>query len=188
MPRMDAGEARRRFTAARVARLATVDDAGLPRLVPVVFAAHGRDGIVTAVDRKPKSTSRLARLHDIEVTPAVCLLADVYDEDWDRLWWARADGGARILHADATDPETRRECGLALALLREKYAQYRRTPPEGPVIAVTVHRWTGWRAADAPSADAPDTPYALPADPPPAGPAGPPPFGTAGSGYAAGSR
>lgn len=187
MPRMDAGEARRRFTAARVARLATVDDAGLPRVVPVVFAAHGRDGIVTAVDRKPKSTSRLARLHDIEVTPAVCLLADNYEEDWDRLWWARADGGARVVHADATDPAVRQEYELALALLREKYAQYRRTPPDGPVIAVTVHRWTGWRATDPSPAD-PSPADPPPTDPWPADPAGPPPFGTAGSGYAAGSR
>lgn len=151
MPRMDADEARRWFAAARVARLATVDDAGRPHLVPVVFAAHGADGIVTAVDRKPKRTTRLKRLHNIEVTPAVSLLADAYDEDWDRLWWARADGGARIVPPDAADAGTREEYEAALSRLRRKYPQYRDASPGGPVIAVAVHHWTGWRAG--PSAD-----------------------------------
>ncbi|MGV9992300.1 TIGR03668 family PPOX class F420-dependent oxidoreductase [Streptomyces sp. NPDC003374] len=182
MPRMSPHQARSRFAAARVARLATVDDAGRPHLVPVVFATDGADGIVTAVDHKPKTTARLKRLHNIEVSPAVCLLADAYDEDWDRLWWARADGGARILAphgpgAPAADPrreheehaehekraeyqeyeqyEERAEYEAAVAALRRKYPQYARTPPRGPVIAVTVHRWTGWQAAPADPAGPP---------------------------------
>ncbi|MFI1167733.1 TIGR03668 family PPOX class F420-dependent oxidoreductase [Streptomyces sp. NPDC020801] len=146
MPRMDPDEARRRFAAARVAGLATVDEAGRPHLVPVVFATHGADGIVTAVDRKPKSTTRLKRLHNIEVTPPVCLLADAYDEDWDRLWWVRADGGATVVPPGARDAGTGEEYEAALAELRRKYPQYRDAPPHGPVIAVTVHHWTGWRA------------------------------------------
>lgn len=197
MPRMDAEQARRRFTAARVARLATVDPAGRPRLVPVVFAAygpealdgadasHGADaphdtgapdgipygpdaprgadaapyGLVTAVDHKPKRTTRLARLADIEVTPAVCLLVDSYDEDWDRLWWARADGTARIVPPDAPDPAVRARHSAALARLRDKYPQYRAAPPGGPVVDIAVHRWSGWRATPPPAA-------------PPAGPPG----------------
>ncbi|MET7383113.1 TIGR03668 family PPOX class F420-dependent oxidoreductase [Streptomyces sp. NPDC005526] len=146
MPQMDPDETRRRFAAARVARLATVDAAGRPHLVPVVFAAHGEDGIVTAVDHKPKSTSGLKRLHNVAVTPAVCLLADAYDEDWGRLWWARADGGARIVTPDAAYPEARRAYEDALTRLQRKYPQYQDEPPGGPVIAVTVHRWTGWEA------------------------------------------
>jgi hypothetical protein len=31
-----------------------------------------------------------------------------------------------------------------IALLCERYPQYRDSPPEGPVIAVAVERWTGW--------------------------------------------
>jgi hypothetical protein len=34
----------------------------------------------------------------------------------------------------------------AVALLRERYAQYRDAPPEGLVLAVDVHRWSGWHA------------------------------------------
>ncbi|MGV9566349.1 TIGR03668 family PPOX class F420-dependent oxidoreductase [Streptomyces sp. NPDC003480] len=148
MPRMPEDEARRRFTDARVARLATVDSAGLPHLVPVVFAGRGDDGIVLAVDRKPKRSQRLKRLHNIAVQPAVCLLADVYDEDWERLWWVRADGGARTVPPGASTEQDREEYEAALALLTRKYPQYRETPPDGPVIVVDVRRWTGWRAAE----------------------------------------
>ncbi|MEV4449849.1 TIGR03668 family PPOX class F420-dependent oxidoreductase [Streptomyces mirabilis] len=137
---MDEEEARRRFVAARVARLATVDAEGRPHLVPLVFAARGGE-IVTAVDHKPKRSPRLRRLRNIAAHPAVCLLVDAYDEDWERLWWVRADGDARVL-----PPGTQDEYTAAIDLLREKYAQYRQRPPDGPVIAVTVHRWHGWRA------------------------------------------
>ncbi|MEV5986580.1 TIGR03668 family PPOX class F420-dependent oxidoreductase [Streptomyces sp. NPDC052051] len=147
MPRMSQDEARRRFTEARVARLATVDASGRPHLVPVVFARRDDDTIVMAVDRKPKRSPRLKRLANIAVHPAVCLLADVYDEDWARLWWARADGRARTLPPDAPEARDRRVYERAVGLLAEKYPQYRDDPPDGPVVEVTVHRWSGWRAA-----------------------------------------
>ncbi|MEU6404785.1 TIGR03668 family PPOX class F420-dependent oxidoreductase [Streptomyces sp. NPDC046985] len=153
MPRMDHDEARRRFTSARVARLATVDTAGRPHLVPVVFAVRDETGaaqIVTAVDRKPKSTTRLARLRNIGASPSVCLLADAYDEEWGRLWWARADGRARILSPHSPDAAARREYETVLADLRVKYPQYRDAPPHGPAITIDVRRWTGWRADAAP--------------------------------------
>lgn len=94
MADMAGDEARRRFMTARVARLATVDAGLRPHLVPVVFAAHGEE-IVTAVDWKPKRSQQLKRLDNIAAHPAVCLLVDAYDEDWERLWWVRADGDAR---------------------------------------------------------------------------------------------
>ncbi|MGI5380004.1 TIGR03668 family PPOX class F420-dependent oxidoreductase [Streptomyces sp. CA-251387] len=144
MPDMEQDEARRRFAGAPVARLATVDPAGRPHLVPVVFALRG-DEIVTAVDRKPKRSGRLRRLHNIAVHPAVCLLVDVYDDDWDRLWWVRADGDAHVLPPDARD--ARDEYAAAVELLRQKYPQYVRQPPDGPVIVITVQSWHGWRAS-----------------------------------------
>ncbi|MGV9251469.1 TIGR03668 family PPOX class F420-dependent oxidoreductase [Streptomyces sp. NPDC003697] len=146
MPRMDPDRARRRFSAARVARLATVDAAGRPHLVPVVFAALGDDRVVMVVDRKPKTTTELKRLHNIAVHPAVCLLVDGYDEDWDRLWWVRADGGARIVPADARDAATRQEYEDVVARLRRKYPHYRTDAPHGPAVVITVHRWSGWHA------------------------------------------
>ncbi|MFF7124500.1 TIGR03668 family PPOX class F420-dependent oxidoreductase [Streptomyces sp. NPDC008240] len=149
MPALDAAEARRRFTAARVARLATVDAAGRPHQVPVVFARHtleGTDRLVTAIDHKPKTTARLKRLRNIAAHPAVCLLADAYDENWDHLWWVRADGEARVLPPGAADPAVREAHEAAVRLLCEKYPQYRDRPPDGPVIAVGVRSWTGWEA------------------------------------------
>ncbi|MEU8318211.1 TIGR03668 family PPOX class F420-dependent oxidoreductase [Nonomuraea sp. NPDC048881] len=131
---MDAGRARSLFEGARVARLATADAAGVPRVVPVTFAVLGND-VVTAVDHKPKSTHDLARLRDIRANPRVSLLADHYEDDWTRLWWARADGIATV-REDGHD--------AALRALAGKYDQYRRRPPEGPVIVVAVSRWSGW--------------------------------------------
>ncbi|MFE3165716.1 TIGR03668 family PPOX class F420-dependent oxidoreductase [Streptomyces sp. NPDC059224] len=137
MPELTEDEARRRFAGARVARLATVDESGRPHLVPVVFARYGADGIVTAVDHKPKTTPRLKRLRNIAAQPCVSLLVDEYDENWDRLWWVRADGEARVTPADPA----------VIQPLREKYPQYREHPPNDRVIRVTVSHWTGWQAA-----------------------------------------
>jgi PPOX class probable F420-dependent enzyme len=138
---MDPTEARRRFAAARVARLATAGADGRPHLVPVVFALDG-DTLYTAVDDvKPKATQRLRRLRNIAGNPAVALLADRYDDDWTTLWWVRADGTARVVGSD--EPEAAR----ARTLLAGRYEPYRAAPPPGPVIAVAVERWTGWAAA-----------------------------------------
>src|SRR3954469_9980607 len=88
--------ARGRFAAPRVARLATADAEGVPHVVPVVFAVDG-DTIVVAVAHKPKRTTALQRLADVPGTPRVALLADHYaDDDWDALWWVRADGSGTV--------------------------------------------------------------------------------------------
>ena len=138
---MDSADARARFAAARVARLATVDAGGRPHLVPIVFAVAG-DTVYSAVDdAKPKATTRLKRLANIAANPNVAVMADHYDDDWTRLWWVRADGRARVLEPEAA------EAGRARDLLAARYPQYRDRPPPGPVIAVDVERWSGWAAA-----------------------------------------
>jgi PPOX class probable F420-dependent enzyme len=126
-------EARSRFAESRVARLATVSAAGVPHLVPVTFAVRG-DVVVFAVDHKPKSSVALRRLANIAENPAVCFLADGYDEDWSRLWWARADGTARVL-PPRSEP---------LSWLVAKYDQYAEHPPEHAVVVTEVHTWRGW--------------------------------------------
>jgi PPOX class probable F420-dependent enzyme len=132
-----AEEARRRFAAARVARLASIDVHGRPHLVPIVFALAG-ETIYSVVDAKPKRTTALRRLENVKVNPAVSLLADHYDEDWQQLWWARADGSARVL--ERAEPEARQAVGL----LAERYPQQRAV---GPVLAIDVKSWRGWSAA-----------------------------------------
>jgi PPOX class probable F420-dependent enzyme len=125
-----------RLTAARVARLATTDPDGRPHLVPIVFALDG-DTLYTAVDRKPKRSSKLRRIENARARPDVTILVDHYDENWDRLWWIRLRGRARVLdHGDERE--------RALALLQEKYPQYRAEPPEGAVLAVDVTEVLEW--------------------------------------------
>jgi PPOX class probable F420-dependent enzyme len=112
----------------------------VPHLVPVVFALED-DTVFVAVDRKPKRTTRLKRLANVRANPRVALLADEYDdEDWDALWWVRADGEGRVL--DPGDPRARH----GVELLTARYPQHRREPPEGPVLEVRVTRWSGWSA------------------------------------------
>jgi PPOX class probable F420-dependent enzyme len=105
-----------------------------------VFAVGG-DVVYWAVDHKPKRSTRLKRLANIEANPNVEMVADGYDEEWSNLWWVRASGPARVVQ---TDDERAR----ALELLSEKHPQYRARPPEGPVIAIEIVRVTGWSAND----------------------------------------
>ena len=133
-----------RFERARVARLATTDRESRPHLVPITFALLDDRTIVTAVDHKPKRTSKLRRLDNISAHPAVAVLADHYSDAWDELWWVRVDGTARIVGPAG-------DCGVrdrALDALARRYPQYRETPPAGAVIVIRVERWSGWAAAE----------------------------------------
>jgi PPOX class probable F420-dependent enzyme len=133
-------EARERFAAARVARLATTGASGRPHLVPIVFAVEA-DTVYNAVDMKPKRTTALQRIANVRAHPEVTLLVDHYDDvEWSSLWWVRADGVGRVL-----DPDTD-EARHAVALLQGRYSQHRAEPPIGAVLAIHVERWTGWSA------------------------------------------
>ncbi|MGZ4755180.1 MAG: TIGR03668 family PPOX class F420-dependent oxidoreductase [Acidimicrobiia bacterium] len=130
-----------RLEAARVGRLGTVGPTGAVRLVPVCFALDG-DRIVSAVDHKPKTTPALARLADIQWTRRATLLVDHYDDDdWSALWWVRLSGPAAV-HGSA-DPES----AAAAGLLREKYPQYRQSPPAGPTYSILIETLTWWSAS-----------------------------------------
>jgi PPOX class probable F420-dependent enzyme len=131
-------EARARFETASVAHLATVDADGGPHLVPITFALEG-DVIYTAVDAKPKRSARLRRFENVAVNPRVSVLVDAYDADWTRLWWARADGIARV----AVDG---RELERARTALRARYPQYATVALTGPAMVIAVERWSGWSA------------------------------------------
>jgi PPOX class probable F420-dependent enzyme len=135
-----------RLTAARVARLATIDPDGRPHLVPIVFAVED-DTLYSPVDRKPKRSQRLRRIENARARPDVTILVDHYDDDWDKLWWIRVRGRARVL-----DHGEERE--RALALLAAKYPQYEREPPDGPVLAVDLteeRSWSSRAPMDAPA-------------------------------------
>ena len=129
---------RRLIAEARVARLATAGVDGRPHVVPITFALEG-EALYFAVDAKPKRTTDLKRLRNIAANPAVSVLFDHYEEDWSQLWWVRADGTAHVI---SDGPETDR----AIALLVNRYEQYRNVRPGGPVVAIAIEHMTGWSA------------------------------------------
>ena len=135
---MDEARCRALLASTRVGRLATVRPDGRPHVVACCFAVQG-NRLWTAVDAKPKTTTRLQRLDNVRAHPWASLLVDHYEEDWDALWWVRVDGRATVL-----DPGAERE--HALAALVAKYEQYAAAPPRGEVIALRVERWSGWSA------------------------------------------
>ena len=135
---MDEAEIRRRLGEARVARLATIGSGGRAHIVPICFVLDV-DDIYFAVDHKPKRTSDLQRLRNIASNAGVAVLVDHYEEDWTRLWWARADGSARVLPAGAATEH-------AIDLLATRYEQYAANRPRGPAVAIRIERLSGWSA------------------------------------------
>jgi coenzyme F420-0:L-glutamate ligase / coenzyme F420-1:gamma-L-glutamate ligase len=130
---------------ARRATLATIAPDGRPRLVPVTYALDADAGVIYfALDEKPKSVDdprSLARVRDIADRPQVSLLVDRWSEDWTQLAWLRLEGEAMLLephdHAE--------EHAAALAMLRERYAQYATQQLEQrPIVRITVGRTTSW--------------------------------------------
>jgi PPOX class probable F420-dependent enzyme len=118
---------------ARRAVLATLDRSGRPHLVPVCYAVR-RAELVSAIDDKPKATTRLARVANIEREPSATMLVDRWDEDWTRLGWVMLSGRAEIRAEGSADDE-----------LARRYPQYRDAPPRGPVIALVpdaIRWWT----------------------------------------------
>ena len=122
-----------------VARLATVDAAGAPHLVPICFTLIG-DRLYSVVDEKPKRTTRLQRLRNIAANPNVAVLFDVYSDDWTQLAWVMLRGRAAVLDLGPEHDD-------AVAALRTRYPQYERMSlDEAPVIRVEPERVTAWGA------------------------------------------
>jgi PPOX class probable F420-dependent enzyme len=133
---MESADMRKRLAQAQVAHLATAGADGRPHVVPITFAT-GDDVLYFAVDAKPKRTTNLKRLQNIAANPAVSVLVDHYEDDWNKLWWVRVDGTAHVI-TDLAEAEH------AIEMLTKRYPQYRRARPNGPVVAISVDRITGW--------------------------------------------
>jgi PPOX class probable F420-dependent enzyme len=142
-------------TAARRAILATTRAGGRPRPVPVCFVLLGPDSdagdapvVYVPLDEKPKRSAdphALARVRDIVARPAVSLLVDRWDEDWERLGWLRLDGRAALVEPDV-EPRARAN---ALAALRVKYPQYAGHALEArPLIRIEIDSALGWGRLD----------------------------------------
>lgn len=121
----------------RVGRLGFLDDEGAPRVLPVTFAVA--EGVIwSAIDQKPKRTGEPARLRFLRRDPRAALTVDRYSDDWEQLAWVQVLGSVRILDVS--------EGAAGLAALSEKYEQYRKEAPPGPLLALTPERCLSWRA------------------------------------------
>lgn len=121
---------------ARVGRLALLDEEDLPRVLPITFALF-EGAVWSAIDQKPKRSAEPARVRRLRRRPSAALVADRYDDDWSRLAWVELRG-----------PVSVEPLGPALRALEEKYPQYVREPPPGPLLRLSVERVSCWRAAD----------------------------------------
>jgi PPOX class probable F420-dependent enzyme len=119
-------------TGARRAILATIDPRGRPHVLPIGFAIVG-GRILSAVDQKPKSGRRLARLAHIESNPTVTVTFDKWDEDWTKLGWVMVRGRATL-----------ESPGTGFESLRARYPQYQDDAPTGEVIAITPDDIVWW--------------------------------------------
>ncbi len=140
--------ARELLAAERVAKLAFLDDRDRPRVLPVTFAVEG-GAVWSAVDEKPKSTSRPARLRYLRRRPEAALLVDVYDDDWSKLAWVQLLGEVEIVEVPG-DRAPDADAAHALAALAARYRQYADRTPPGPLLRLNVESALQWRAADGP--------------------------------------
>lgn len=140
------------FVAAeRAGRLATVSAEGIPTALPVCYAYDGGRFFV-ALDEKPKASGDvrgLRRVRDILATGEAALVVDRYDDDWSRLGYVLVRGRAGLVEP-GTDGHA-----AALALLRERYPQYRAMAlDDRPLIALSPTSVTSWGPALDPDAAA----------------------------------
>lgn len=127
-------------TRARVGHMATSTKTGRPHAVPVCFAFDGQT-LYTAIDNKPKRIvpEKLRRARNIMENPKVCVVVDLYDEDWKKLRYVILSGRAEILQKG-------REHRHAISLLRMKYPQYRKMNlHRRPVIRIVPRNIVVWK-------------------------------------------
>jgi hypothetical protein len=120
--------------------------------VPVCFAVVSQL-LATPVDLvKPKTTTNLSRLENLDRDASATFLCEQWDRhDWSRLWWVRAHlvrRTGRDVSGSLLD-----ECDRAL---RDKYTQYR-DADFAELLLFDVTSLIGW-AAVGPQAGATDRP------------------------------
>jgi len=127
---------------ARVAHLGLLDADGHPRVLPVTFTLL-RGAAWTVVDDKPKARpgAELARLRWLRARPQSALTVDRYDDDWTRLAWVQLIGDTTVMELAGHE--------RVVEALADRYEQYRRRRPPGPLLRLVPRRVVYWRAAPA---------------------------------------
>ena len=136
---LDREEAMQRAASADHGVLATLSKVHGTSLVPACFAIDG-DRLAIPIDSvKPKGSTALGRVRNLERDPRATLLVEHWDPvDWTRLWWVQL----LLVRTDEADGQVARLEGL----LRERYPQYR----DGPFIDILtfqIEHVGGWEAA-----------------------------------------
>lgn len=102
-----------------VARLALITRDNLPDAMPIVLA-RDNDTLFSPIDGKPKSSSKLARIRNIQANGNTMLLIDHYSRDWEKLWWLKL---VCVSHIVFNPPNV----NFYENILMEKYNQYETT-------------------------------------------------------------
>jgi len=136
--KLDVEVARARMTAADHAVLCTTHDVRGVDAVPVCFSVAA-DLVAIPVDTiKPKRSTRLQRVRNLERDPRAALLCEHWDgRDWSQLWWVRAS-----MTRSAVDDATREDLAQ---LLRAKHPQYE-SAPFAQLVIFRISEITGWSA------------------------------------------
>jgi PPOX class probable F420-dependent enzyme len=136
---LDRTEAMARATTADHGVLATLNRTGAADLVPACFALL-EGWLVIPIDAiKPKGSTALGRVRNLERDPRATLLLEHWDrDDWSHLWWVR-------LSVVRAEPATELAGRLEQAL-RGRYPQYA-TTTFAALLAFRVEAVSGWAAA-----------------------------------------
>ena len=140
--RLASDECWRRLSAADHGVLCTTGADRKIDAVPVCFAVVSQF-LVTPIDRvKPKATTDLGRLKNLDRDASATFLCEHWDRhDWSQLWWVRAHlvrRTGRDVNGSLLD-----ECDRAL---RNKYAQYGEAG-FAQLLLFDVTSLIGWTAA-----------------------------------------
>jgi hypothetical protein len=119
--------------------LATLHASRGADLVPACFAISG-DWLAVPIDSvKPKGSTALGRIRNLERDPRATLLVEHWDAaDWSRLWWVKLS----LVRRDVDSPTA---ASLERSL-RDRYPQYARERFLA-LITFRIEAVVGWEAA-----------------------------------------
>ena len=125
----------------RIPRVDFLPSKGLAISPPLIVAQFPMScRCASRVDEKPKRSggTTLKRLRNITENPAVTVVVDRYDENWEKLGWVMLRGCAEILTQGSEHDD-------AQALLRSRYPQLQSMQiAHLPVIAIRIERTISW--------------------------------------------
>ena len=109
-------------------------------VVPVVFAGDSVRLYLPVDTLKPKRSTLLQRVANIEADPRCVLLVEHYSDNWDELWWVRVHGRASVCTSD--DLETAR------SVLAARHPRYEQPGSVVSALVLVPETTSGWQARE----------------------------------------